>query len=167
MLIADLRLPDGVFLDLAREREGKFPSPFIVVSVIHDANILRECYQFGARDILTKPFVGAELLVKIERILAAETTSRSLTLCSKKKTATHRGTTVDLTQREFQILRSFDRAPSRQINRTSIIHSIWGSEKISPKNFDVHLVHLRRKLKELGIEIKMVEPGVYRLSETP
>lgn len=74
LMIVDLHLPDESFLSFLQSegaKEMKRSTPFIVVSSLDDLDALRICYEEGAVEFISKPFAKSELVVKVERSLAA------------------------------------------------------------------------------------------------
>ncbi len=68
LLIADLKLGDGSFLDYLSSTQ-KLTFPFLVVSSIDNPDTTRTCLQGGALDYVLKPFQQNELIAKIEKAL--------------------------------------------------------------------------------------------------
>ena len=164
LLLADLRLPDGVFLDLMDDRGFNLKStPVIVVSSVEDIDVLRQCFQNGARDYLTKPFSKGELIVKIEQHLSSKASLRDraasrekqggsgLMLNWKRFEAKVREAEIRLTPKEMQIL-DLLRQEVAPVNREKIVSAIWEQTKVTEKTLDVHIFNLRKKLVALGHE---------------
>lgn len=167
LLIADMRLPDGAFIDLLVQTKhaGLFNVAFIVVSSVDDIDILRECFAEGALDYITKPFNKMELLAKVERILA-RTRSNSITINGSTLVATlPSGEKVQLTPKELQILSILGETPGARVERRQIVNLVWGDVSVSKKTLDVHLVNLRRKLATSGTDIEFVAPDSFRLQQ--
>ena len=165
LIIADLRLPDGSFLEFAPQMQQAVP--FIVVSSTDDLRILEQCYLRGAADYLTKPIGKSELIFKINRLLAdsARPTTRGT---SKNSTPHPLGlpevfSDLDLTLKEIQIVAALLNGPGQALPRGQIIETVWKKLKVGSKTLDVHLVKLRRKLKKIGYEIVFEQPDLYRL----
>lgn len=171
LLIADLRLPDGTFIDylLQRDELHSITFPFIVVSSTDDLDILRICFEEGAADYLTKPFSRALLVAKVERLLAMVPNTRgaskdlvvdpiSLEVRSKS------GKPVKLTARELQILTLLTRAKGNALDRKSIFKAVWGETNVVEKALDVHLFNLRKKVAHLGVEIRFKPPSSFFIS---
>ncbi len=163
LIIADLCLADGFFLNINKQ-EGfnlKMPAiPFIIVSSLDDLDVLRHCFQSGAYDYLTKPFQKSELIVKIERIFkksSAKTAPRTLPLGQDLIFS-------ELTLKEQKIFNLFMGAREHQLCKSEILTKVWGDTKIDPKTIDVHLYNLRKKLETHGIEIKLIGAGAWVMS---
>jgi DNA-binding response OmpR family regulator len=172
LLIADLLLPDGSFLDLLdstswAERPIK---PLLVTSALTDIAPMRQCLAHGAVDYIVKPFVANELLVKIERALIAVPLIAQdgpldivridhLTRCVE-----HDGRVSEpLTAREIQIMSLMRETLEAPIKRSDIVKRVWGTTKVTAKCLDVHLSHLRAKVAAVGLEIRLFDGGSYQL----
>ncbi len=161
LLIADLRLPDGDFIQFLESMAKALTMPFAIVSAADDFNVLKDCFKKGARDFFVKPFNQNEILYKVNRILQGAPTETSqakfkdLTLDTYAQNVTRKGMSnqIQLTQTEYKILALFFRNSDRRLNRDEIIGEVWKSEALSPKAFDFHLSKLREKLRELSIKI--------------
>ena len=166
LVIADVRLPDDSLHNFFRSQHAQLllNLPFVVVSSVDDAEMLRECFERGARDYLTKPFGKAELLFKIDRILvgASAEEPHPWTLESASLTLKREGRRTEmLTSKEFQILSILMLAPNYTLPREEIIERVWSSVRVSPKTLDVHLSKLRRKIAPLHVGIEFRPPNFY------
>jgi DNA-binding response OmpR family regulator len=169
LLLADLRLPDGNFLDLLESPQGRALTARVrtlVVSSLDDVDVLRRCFELGARDYLTKPFGKAELMVKVERLLEEVIPASGspveldpMTLAVKSAD----GRRVIMTPKEYQILSAICDAGSEGISRKEILDRIWNSVNVNPNTFDVHLTHLRKKLLSIGVQIQHVASERYAI----
>lgn len=162
LLIADLHLPDGDFVQFLNAVGSALTMPFAVVSASDDFNTLKDCFQKGARDFFVKPVNKNEILYKINRILQdknpqelARPKFKELTLDTYAQNVSRENFTkiVQLTQTEYKILALFFRNAERRLNRDEIIGEVWKSEALSPKAFDFHLSKLREKLRDLSVKI--------------
>lgn len=173
LLIADLRLPDDSFLTFLNcpVEKKQLIFPFVVVSSIDDVHSLRLCFKKGAQDYLTKPFGRAELQVKVEKILkqkiGANVPQSTLELDATTMTLLYENRRSKvLTSKEVQIISALQQADSNSVKRDDLIALIWKDVNVTPKAFDVHLFHLRKKIVNLGLEIAYKAP-YYRLIYLP
>ena len=136
LIIADLLLPDGNFLNfLTESKENELLTiPFIIVSSIDDIDALRFCFNEGALDYLTKPFKKNEILVKIENILSGRSSRTIITGDSKDVTLD--GVKINnLTSKQLQVLSLFLHSPMRTVNRGDILKKVWGSTTVHPYGY--------------------------------
>jgi DNA-binding response OmpR family regulator len=172
LLIADLRLPDGDFLEYTRSKGG-LGYPFVVVSGSDDAEILAASFRAGASDFFAKPAKPAEMRVKIEKHLerARETAVipsirfAEWSLDSFAQTLSRSGTAavVPLTQTEFKLIAFFFRNPERSLHRDEIILALWQGRAFSGKVLDFHLAKAREKICGLSLKIEFNRREGYRL----
>lgn len=151
LVISDLRLPDGDFVDFLKCSMDKIEGiPFLVVSANADIEVLNFCLKGGAVDYLTKPFQLNELLVKIDFFLKKH---NKLTDNKLAKINNHFITNC-LTYKESKILGMLMENVEEFVTRKAIFDDVWGTtENPNPKTMDVHLFNLRKKLVPLGLSI--------------
>lgn len=180
LMIVDLRLPDGSFLDLLVESESEhlLSMPFLIVSSVDDIDALRICFEEGAIDYISKPFGKSELLVKIERIFdrpKQHTAPPKVSTSSQRRSPEFRldpetlsvmmGTaqSTPLTSKEYQILSVLYAAPGNELPRDQIVERVWQKTKVTGKTLDVHLFNLRKKLAHIGVALVFQAPHSFRL----
>ncbi|MGE0172366.1 MAG: response regulator transcription factor [Oligoflexales bacterium] len=163
LLIADLHLPDGSFLNFFGEKSADAirSLPFMVVSVLDDVDAVRNCFREQARDYISKPFPRAELIAKVERIFNGRELDQiqvdvdyQIKLHPTSLTISHNGKrSEELTAKEYKIVALMLKAPGRSLAKQSIKHHIWQGAKVSRRSLDQHLLHIRQKITPLGLEI--------------
>jgi DNA-binding response OmpR family regulator len=163
LIIADLNLPDGNFLDYLstyKKSDLGFDTPIIIISSDDDADSLRLCFKNGVDDYLTKPFRRNELIVKIETILRGKNTFGG----TIQHDVSIDGNSIEgLTTKERKLLELFLKDGDRKTCREEILDKVWGGRYIHPKSVDVHLYNLRRKLHPYGHIIKSLGQGRWSL----
>jgi len=163
LLIADLRLPDGNFLNEV-EKKVLGNQPTIVISSLDDLDILRSCYEKGAKEYMTKPFGKSELIVKIERHLRLPNRSQKIISYDYKTLMARNGDkSTILTLKEgqfFSLLQENDETP---VNKAFLLKRIYGRTSITENTLDVHISKLRRKLSPIGLKIKCTSTGSFVL----
>ena len=168
----DLILSEANILDLiaSHERMQTIPLPFMVISANDDRDIIKKCLIAGAIDYLCKPCKASELAVKIERFFAG-----TLARENKKKLgdislslnsfSVNRGDEIraTLTPKELQIFYVLNSVVGKPVSRSEIQRQVWQGIAVSGKTLDVHLFNLRKKLWQIGIEIRFLPPDSYAL----
>lgn len=162
LIISDLKLPDGNFIDFLKNNFSKVENiPYLVVSSDADIETLQFCLKEGAVDYLTKPFQINELLVKIERFLQLRNNNNT----DKLKLLSESFINNNLTYKESKILSTLVQNFNNFVLRKIIIQNVWNnSEDVHPKTLDVHLYNLRRKVEPLGFQIYSDSAGRLKIT---
>lgn len=128
----------------------------------------------GADDYLAKPFGMMEMVSRVKAVLRrANRTHVSPALSHKGielNESSHQvfvdGKKVELTVKEYQLLRLFLKNPGVAFTRENLLSSVWESEfQGETRTVDVHIASLRMKLGSAGEAIKTVRGVGYRLEE--
>lgn len=171
LAILDLRLPDcslPQFMAMP-EFESIRKVPFFIVSSADDLDVLRLCFEKGAKDYLTKPFGKGELIVRIERYFGVDAKTHFSKMCTEHTldhttlTLKNKKGAIQLTGREYQIVNLFLESPDQRVSRQEIFSRVWHQTKVDPKVLDVHLSSLRKKISPLQLGITLTSPSVYAL----
>lgn len=127
----------------------------------------------GADDYLAKPFGMMEMVSRVKAVLRRVNQTRAAVLRYKTiemNESSHRvtvsGSAVDLTIKEYDLLRLFLKSPGLAFTRETILSSIWENEYLGEtRTVDVHIASLRTKLGAAGDSIKTIRGVGYRLEE--
>ena len=118
----------------------------------------------GADDYLAKPFGMMEMVSRIKAVLRRSSPKQEkllsmgeLELNLSEHTVTSSGKRVQLTLKEFDMLRLFMENPGRVFTREQLLSGIWGTDYIGEtRTVDVHIGTLRTKLGTCGSYIETV-----------
>jgi two-component system alkaline phosphatase synthesis response regulator PhoP len=127
----------------------------------------------GADDYLVKPFSMIEMVSRVRAVLrrtapkSATTLSYGrLTMNTAEHTVALDHTALELTLKEYELLRLFLEHPGQVFTREQLLEQIWGTEFFGEtRTVDVHIGTLRSKLGELGNIIRTVRGVGYRLEK--
>jgi len=186
----DARRPDAILLDLGlpdmdgaaviRHVRREAQTPILVLSA-RDAEAAKvEALEQGADDYVTKPFGTAELQARLRALLrraagpASDALGRvrvgSLVLDAARHEVTVGGRPVDLTPREFEVLRVLLTHAGRLVTRGRLLRAVWGTAYAGEDHYvHVFVSQVRRKLAAADPEgtlhdLIATEPGVgYRV----
>ena len=126
----------------------------------------------GADDYLVKPFGVMEMVARVKAVLRRSVktvesdgiTVGSITLKEKEHKVISDGEKVELTHKEFEILKLFMQNPNMVFSRDKLMSEIWGMDYIGEtRTVDMHIKTLRHKLGSAGGQIKTVIGVGYRL----
>jgi DNA-binding response OmpR family regulator len=158
LVLLDLMLPDGNGLEwLIRLRET-FPQLPVLVLTARDAISDRVAgLDAGADDYLVKPFAFDELLARIRALLrrtARPTTQLcvgDLTVDLLSRTAMRRAQTIELQNRQIELLIFLMRHAHQVVSREMIAKHVWKEPTATWTNvIEVHVNQLRKKLEQPG-----------------
>ena len=128
----------------------------------------------GADDYLVKPFGVMEMVARVKAVLRRSVktvesdgiTDGSITLKEKEHKVISDGEKVELTHKEFEILKLFMQNPNMVFSRDKLMSEIWGMDYIGEtRTVDMHIKTLRQKLGSAGSQIKTVIGVGYRLED--
>ena len=156
LLILDLSLPRKDGLEVLRDlRSAGRRLPVIVLTARSDPHDRVAGLESGADDYLPKPFHFEELVARIRVQLrggdpaAEETQLRvgAVALDLRTRWASVAGDTVELSAREFELLRTFLQHPNQVLSREQLLARVWGYDYDPGSNVvDVYVGYLRKKL---------------------
>lgn len=154
LILLDLMLPDGSGFDLLRSLRGSADATPIIVLSSREAELDRvSALEQGADDYVTKPFSPREMVARVRAVLRRLAPTApcvsGLVLDDKTRRATSRGTPLELTRVEFDLLAQLLKHPGQVYARAELIDLVWGRDfAITDRTVDSHIKSLRRKIVE-------------------
>ncbi len=175
LILLDIMLPgeDGItVLEKLRRRADTAKVPVIMASAKGTEFDRVKGLDCGADDYLSKPFGMMEMVSRVRAVLRRSAPQKSdsvLRLCGiELNIAEHRvisdSKEVQLTLKEFELLRLFMENPGFVFSRELLLSRIWGEEFVGEsRTVDVHVGTLRQKLGAPGEAIETVRGVGYRM----
>ena len=160
LVLLDVMLPDGDGRDVLREIRAASRVPVVMLTARGEEMDRVLGLELGADDYVTKPFSGAELAARIRAVLrrtAAAAPDDDTTVLEvgdvrvdlDRQLAMRGGETLDLTVKEFELLRVLVERAGKLVRREAIMSQVWDPNWWgSTKTLDVHVSSLRRKLAD-------------------
>lgn len=177
LILLDLMLPgmDGLEVCKALKKENKTSSiPIIMLTAKSQESDKVVGLELGADDYITKPFSPRELTARIKAVLRRVTDKEKLPevfqagdlkIDFSKISVTVKDKPVELTSKEFELLKTLLKAKGRVLSRDYLLDTIWGFDhamEIQTRTVDVHIRTLRKKIKSAAKYIITVKNYGYR-----
>jgi two-component system alkaline phosphatase synthesis response regulator PhoP len=187
LIILDVMLPgiDGIEIcrSLSRDLSTR-QIPIIMLSARTEELDKVLGLEMGADDYITKPFSPRELIARVKaRIRRSHSMQDELRLKDRKLVirdvvidcdrfeVTVKGEKLELTPKEFELLRFLAEKPGKVLSRELLLEKIWGYDFVGDsRTVDVHIRHIRQKLEKAPGAPNFIETvrGVgYRFKEEP
>lgn len=171
LIILDIMLPgeDGLtVLKTLKENAAYAEIPVIIISA-KTAELDRvKGLDLGADDYLCKPFGVMELVSRVRARLRKLGKKEAYTYCGIELSDSERsvfadGERVELTYKEFELLKLLIGKPKTVFSREAILGSVWGYDDNLGRTLDMHINTLRKKLGRKGRYIVTVRNVGYKL----
>jgi len=161
LVVLDVMMPKKSGLDVCKEIRAEGNTVPIIMLTARGQEIDKVLgLKLGADDYVTKPFSFMELMARVEAILRrssrgfnelesyrfgdVEVNFRSLQI-------TKEGTQIDLSQREFFLLKYLIERRGEVVSREELLEAVWGYKSIPyTRTVDVHVAKLRKKIEGHG-----------------
>ncbi|WP_294835731.1 winged helix-turn-helix domain-containing protein [uncultured Eubacterium sp.] len=177
LILLDIMLPneDGIsILKKIRSDNRTADIPVIMETAKETEYDKVVALDLGADDYLTKPFGMMEMVSRVRAVLrrtSKENKKQDLKLNDLEiDTAKHivyaNGEEINLTLKEYDLLKLFMENIGRAFTRDQLLSSVWGTEYVGEtRTVDVHIGTLRTKLGKCGDYIKTVRGVGYRMED--
>jgi len=180
LIVLDLMLPGMDGLEICRRVRADSDVPIIMLTARSDDIDKIVGLELGADDYLTKPFNPRELVARVKAILRRggivekrDTTPAAnaivnvgnLTIDPERRLVKIDNDGVDLRMKEFDLLVTLARDPGLVFSREKLLELVWGYDFAGEtRTVDVHIAHLRHKLKPMTPNIETVWGVGYKLT---
>jgi two-component system alkaline phosphatase synthesis response regulator PhoP len=168
LIILDVMLPHKSGFDVCRDiRQAGLITPILMLTARGQTSDKVNGLKIGADDYVTKPFNMLELMARVEALLrrapsrpVAQTGAfnfGSVLVDLVGTEATRDGQVLNLSAREFQLLRYFIEHRGATLSREELLKQVWGySADMYTRTVDVHVASLRQKLEEDPKQPKLI-----------
>lgn len=160
-VILDLMLPEVDGLSLTRWLRGRSDVPIIMLTARREEIDRIAGLEMGADDYVVKPFSPQELVSRVRAVMrrlgreqdAVENdrplSFENLSIDPKSRVVTIKGSPIELTAKEFDMLYLLARHPKQVFTREQLLERVWGgAQYIDPGTVTVHVRRLREKIEE-------------------
>ncbi len=172
LLLLDWMLPKISGIDILRkirQDDNIYDLPVIMLTAKNMEDDKIQGLNVGADDYITKPFSIKELMARINTVLRRYRVSDksqsiieagNIVLNTDQHGLTVDGHAVDLTRKEFELLKLLMENRGKVLKRDYLLEKVWGYEFYGEtRTVDVHIRHLRKKL---GLD-ETSENGIYTI----
>jgi two-component system response regulator MprA len=156
LFVIDIGLPDADGRDVCQAlRAQGVAAPVLFLTARDALPDLISGFRAGGDDYLTKPFVFAELVVRLEALLRRAGGERAaevgaLRLDPRSHAVVCGGVSAALTPTEFRLLGRLAAAPGEAVRRHALVEVAWPHGAFVRENtLDTYIARLRRKLSSL------------------
>jgi two-component system, OmpR family, alkaline phosphatase synthesis response regulator PhoP len=159
LIVLDVMLPRMSGLDICREvRRRGVTTPILMLTARGQVVDKVVGLKLGADDYLTKPFEAIELMARLEALLRRRPSAPQsggeayrfgdIVVDVRRAEVTRGGQPVDLSAREFKLLRHFIEHRGATLSRDELLTEVWGYDEMPlTRTVDVHVAGLRQKIE--------------------
>ena len=175
LILLDLMLP-GIPGEIVLDKiKSMMDIPIIGVSAKTDIDSKVNLIRNGADDYITKPFGIMEFLSRVRAALRRSAPEErqnvyafhEILLDNARHSVTVNGTHVDLTYKEYSLLRLLLENTNLVVTRETILQVVWGTDiSVESRTVDMHIRTLRKKLGDAGRYICTVRKVGYKLADS-
>ncbi len=174
LVVLDLMLPEVDGFEVCRQTRVKSDVPIIMLTARDDDVDKIVGLELGADDYLTKPFNPRELVARVKAILRrADRSPRpndqplhlaDLSIDPARREVTVGSEQIDLRAKEFDLLQAFAENKGIVLSREQLLNLAWGYDFYGQtRTVDVHVAHLRKRLKSSQVQIETITGVGYKL----
>lgn len=167
LVIMDIMMPGMDGVEACRRIRESSSVPMLFLTARSRMEDKQQAYGSGGDDYLVKPFAPSELLLKVDSLIRRYRVykgkqpvpeSDTLRLDEDRKVAVKDGTLIDLTDKEYEILRFFFQNRGKIIDVRTLYENVWGEKYLTASNNTVmvHVLNLRKKLESDPANPKLI-----------
>ncbi len=176
IILLDIMLPNEDGLDILNKIRNSAiycNIPVVMVTAKTSEIDAVKGLDMGADDYITKPFGVMELVSRVKAILRrlergkkSVLKFKNISLDENRHTVLVDGTEVELTYKEYEILKHLIRNKDIVLSRDRLMEIVWGYNfEQGNRTVDVHIQSLRKKLGGAGEHIKTIRNVGYKVGD--
>jgi two-component system response regulator MprA len=157
IVVLSLSLPPPGGLEVLRRLRAEDQTPVLVITSRGDKDEISRCFEFGADDLITKPYVFRELALRMRAILGriggpvrlapeARLELGDLRLDPETHEVARGSSVIRLTPTEFRIFYTLAKSGGHVVPVNRLFATVWGSERGAAHSLRSHICHVRKKL---------------------
>lgn len=160
LVILDIMLPKKNGFEILKEIRMEYVMPVIMLTAKEEENDKISGLELGADDYITKPFSNKEVVARVkanlrrvklstveEEMKSKIVNAGNLTIDMNTYEVSKEGKIIDLTNREFDLLKYLFQNSDRVFNREHLLKEVWGYEFGDLRTVDVTVRRLREKIE--------------------
>ena len=176
LVMLDVMLPDTDGLTILKNLKGDerySDIPVIMLTAKSSEIDIVKALDAGAEDYITKPFGVLEMVSRVKAVLrrcekqnknSNKLVFGSIEMDTDRHVVTVSGEKIDLTLKEYSLLKLFLSSPQRVFSRENIMDSVWGDSYVGEsRTVDMHIKTLRQKLGTAGDSIVTIRGVGYKI----
>ncbi|MBQ8796226.1 MAG: response regulator transcription factor [Clostridia bacterium] len=174
LLLLDVMLPEISGFEICKEVRRESEVPIMFITARANQEDMLKGYALGCDDYVVKPFPLPVLFEKVNALIKRSKgliksrvfTAATLTLNPSNGRVTSSGEEIELTSKEFSILKILLENKGKIVSRESLIKALWGYDSdVVERTVDSHIKNLRRALGENSKLIRTVRSKGYILED--
>ncbi len=176
LIMVDIMLPDtdGItILKNIKSDERYKDIPVIMLTAKNSEIDIVKALDIGAEDYITKPFGVLEMVSRVKAVLRRCEKKRDninqivfedIVMDTQKHIVTVDEQKIELTLKEYSLLKLFITNPQKVFTRENIMDSVWGDSYVGEsRTVDMHIKTLRQKLGTMGDRIVTIRGVGYKM----
>jgi DNA-binding response OmpR family regulator len=164
IIVLDVMLPEMDGLALLPEIRRLTTAPVVLLTAKTEIAEKLAAFSAGADDYVDKPFDLEELVARLRTLLRRPQMDRrdrleygDLTLDLAARTVYRGKRRIDLSPREFDLLRAFAERPGEVLTRSELLDLVWGIDRdVIPNTVETYVSFLRAKI-DSGERVKLIQ----------
>lgn len=164
LVVLDVMLPEIDGIALLPEIRRMTPVPVVMLTARTELTEKLAGFSAGADDYVGKPFDLDELIARLHTLLRRPQFERTetleyadLVLDLVRRTVSRGRRRIDLSPREFDLLRAFAERPETVLTRSELLDLVWGIDRdVIPNTVETYVSYLRAKI-DSGERVKLIQ----------